>query len=228
MADNAIHPTAVVGDDVELGSGNTVGPYAVVLGPATIGDGNWIGPHSVIGTPGESRGAEFQPGGGLRIGNGCVIREFVTVHQGVEAETVVGDGCYLLSRSHVPHDAVLEDGVTLADSVQVGGHVWIGRNANLGLGATVHQFRRIGAYAMVAMNAAVTADVPPGALVAGVPARIVQANRVGLERAGVGPKSVAALDRFYRHLRRTGDTVGERPVLDDVLETAFDAYDHRR
>ena len=34
---NRIHPTAVLGPGVELGSGNVVGPYAVVLGPCRIG-----------------------------------------------------------------------------------------------------------------------------------------------------------------------------------------------
>src|SRR5438105_9878108 len=40
---NRIHPTAVVGDAVDLGEGNVIGPYAVVLGPCRMGDDNWIG-----------------------------------------------------------------------------------------------------------------------------------------------------------------------------------------
>jgi UDP-N-acetylglucosamine acyltransferase len=34
---NRIHPTAVLGPGVELGSGNVVVPYALVLGPCRIG-----------------------------------------------------------------------------------------------------------------------------------------------------------------------------------------------
>src|SRR5438270_513526 len=37
---NRIHPTAVVGDAVDLGEGNVVGPYAVVLGPCSLMVGN--------------------------------------------------------------------------------------------------------------------------------------------------------------------------------------------
>ena len=49
----AIHRTAVVAPDVEIGDGTIVGPFAVVLAPCTIGQGCWIGPHVVIGTTAE-------------------------------------------------------------------------------------------------------------------------------------------------------------------------------
>ena len=52
---NRIHPTAVLGEGVELGEDNVIGPFAVIAGPVRIGDGNWIGPHVTIGTPGEDR-----------------------------------------------------------------------------------------------------------------------------------------------------------------------------
>ena len=55
---NQMHPTAVIGPDVKLGTGKTIGPYAVLLGNTEIGDDNWIGPHVVIGSPGEMRGGE--------------------------------------------------------------------------------------------------------------------------------------------------------------------------
>ena len=37
---NAIHPTAVIGPEVDLGSGNTFGPGVVLLGPLRIADDN--------------------------------------------------------------------------------------------------------------------------------------------------------------------------------------------
>src|SRR3954466_6522409 len=71
-AGNRIHPTAVIGPEVELGDDNVIGAYAVLLGPATIGSGNWIGPHAVVGTPGESRGATH-PSDDAPCGNGIVV-----------------------------------------------------------------------------------------------------------------------------------------------------------
>ncbi|MGH3468883.1 MAG: UDP-N-acetylglucosamine acyltransferase, partial [Thermocrispum sp.] len=94
---NRIHPTAVIGDGVQLGDGNDIGPFAVVVGPVVIGSGNWIGPHCVIGTPASDRGAPHpaawdgapsgdpeQDGFGVRIGDRNVIREYCSVHQGTQ------------------------------------------------------------------------------------------------------------------------------------------------
>jgi UDP-N-acetylglucosamine acyltransferase len=187
--ENEIHPTAVVGEGVVLGTGNIVGPYTVILGPCEIGDGNWIGPHAAIGLPAQTRGrAHGSPGAsgagaGVHIGHRNVIREFVTVHQGTDQPTLVGDDCYLMTQAHVPHDATIGDGVTLANSVQIGGHTWVGAGANVGLGTSVHQWATIGAMAMVGMQSAVTRDLPPLAVAVGSPARVTGVNRVALERA---------------------------------------------
>jgi UDP-N-acetylglucosamine acyltransferase len=217
---NCVHPTAVVGDDVTLGTDNVIGPFAVILGPATIGDRNWIGPHVVIGTPAEIRGIDHGQaaggiGTGIRIGNGNVFREYTTVHQGHYATTVIGDDCYLMNKCYIAHDDVLGDGVTMASGTTLGGHVQVGSGANLGMGAVVHQRRVIGPLAMVGMSAVVTRDVPPAALAYGNPCRVHGANRVGMQRAGVGAQAIAAVQQAY--------SAGEVPHVDDdpVLARAW-------
>ena len=196
---NQIHGSAVIGEGVSLGDGNVIGPHAVILGPCEIGDENWIGPHVALGTPAQIRAndpRDASPFAGVRIGNGCVVREFVTLHQGSERVTVVGDNCYLMTGAHVPHDAILFPDVTLANYAQLGGHTWIGRGATVGLGVVVHQFSAIGGYAMVGMQSAVTRDVPPFALVAGVPAKIRGANRLGLGRLGLDSDAIDAVEQW--------------------------------
>jgi UDP-N-acetylglucosamine acyltransferase len=213
---NHVHPTAVLGDDVVIGSDNVIGAFAVILGPARIGDRNWIGPHVVIGTPAEIRGIDHGTdaggiGTGIDIGDGNVIREYTTVHQGHYARTVIGDGCYLMNKCYIAHDNVLHDGVTMASSATLGGHVHVGAGANLGMGATVHQRRVIGPLAMVGMGSVVTRDVPPAALAHGNPCRVRGANRVGMQRAGVGADVIAAVQLAYA----AGDAphTGADPVL---------------
>ena len=207
-AANRIHPTAVIGDEVELGDGNVIGAYAVLLGPARIGSGNWIGPHAVVGTPGESRGATHpsadEPcGNGLVIGDGNVLREFSSIHQGLHDVTRVGDDCFLMAGGHLGHDVHLGDEVTVANAVMVGGHTWVGRRANLGLGAVIHQRSVIGAGAMVAMGAGVKAPIPPYATVAGSPARVsgVNARQALREDAGNGDQAVVDLLTAYYRVR---------------------------
>lgn len=198
---NRIHPTAVVGDGVVLGRGNVIGPHAVILGPCTIGDGNWIGPHAVIGTPGEHRRSAHpdwlgSQGAGVEIGDGSIIRELVTVQQGTVQITRVGSNCFITAHSHVPHDAEVEDGCTVANAT-IGGHAWIGRDSFVGLGVVIHQWLAIGAGSMLGMQSAVTRDVPPFALAVGSPARIRGANRIGLQRRGVDPGAILVLEEYY-------------------------------
>jgi UDP-N-acetylglucosamine acyltransferase len=222
---NEIHPTAVLGRDVSLGDGNVVGAFTVILGPCEIGDGNWIGPNVAVGTPAQIRASDptaQETFRGVRIGNRCVIREFATVHQGSERPTTIGDDCYLMAGSHIPHDATLEAEVTLANYAQLGGHTWIGTGATLGLGVVVHQFSTIGGYSMVGMQAAVTQDVPPFALVTGVPAKLRGANRVGLSRMGL-EESVEAVERWLAEGARS-PTVGLPPIV----EAAAAAFDRQR
>lgn len=200
---NVIHPTAILGSQVILGRDNRVGPYTVILGPAMIGDSNWIGPSVVIGTPGEARGGRHpdwnEPQGvGVQIGDGNVIREFATVQQGVLAPTTIGSDCYVMTKAHIPHEALLEDRVTLSCATQIGGHAWVGEGANLGLGSQVRQRLCIGAGAMIGMNSTVTRDMPPFALAMGSPARISGVNRIGMLRSGYAEEVVVLMDERYR------------------------------
>lgn len=203
---NRIHPTAVVGDGVELGDGNVVGPYTVIVGPVVIGSENWIGPHCVIGTPASDRSAPHpagwadqptgdpeQDGFGVRIGDGNRIREYVSVHQGTQRTTSIGSDCYFLRSSHIAHDCIVGDGVTLGSNVVVGGHSEVWSLANLGLGVVVHQHSRIGPGAMVGMGAAVTREIAPFTISRGVPARVSGVNEVGLSRRGASEQAIAAL-----------------------------------
>lgn len=201
---NRIHPTAVLGPGVELGTGNVVGPFAVVLGPCRLGDDNWIAPHAVLGTPPEIRGHDHGAawdgdlvGRGVEIGDRTTVREQVTVHSGWEQPTRIGSDCLLMTKGHVGHDADLGDGVTTSSGALVGGHVVVGAHANLGLGTIVHQRRVIGPGAMVGMGSVVTRDVPPYAKAYGSPARVQGVNSVGMARQGMTDADIAALAELY-------------------------------
>lgn len=195
---NRIHPSAVIGAGVELGDDNVIGPFAVIVGPTVIGSGNWIGPHVTIGTPASHRAAshpaawEDDPTGnldvdghGVTIGDGNRIREYFSAHQGTERSTDIGGNGYFLRSSHVAHDCVIGDDVTLGSNVVVGGHSEVWSLANLGLAVTVHQRSAIGPGAMVGMGAVVRGDIGPFSVSVGVPARVTGANFVGLSRSGV-------------------------------------------
>ena len=92
-------------------------------------------------------------GGGLRIGRVGGIR--------VAADAYIGRDCDL------------SEGVTIADS---GGAPWIGDRVQIGPGAKLVGPIRVGNDAAIGPNAVVETDVPDGATVAGIPARVVAGN----------------------------------------------------
>lgn len=219
-----VHPTAVVGSEVELGPGVMVGPYAVVTGRVRIGGGTRIGshaviegeteigpeceihPHAVLGTAPQDLKYRGEPTR-LTLGERCVVREFVTVHRGTlggGAHTALGRGVVIMACAHVAHDCLLEDGVILANQVALAGHVVLEAHAIIGGLTGVHQFCRIGRYAFVGACSAVAQDVPPFVRAVGNRARPFGINAIGLQRHGFPPQAVAALRRAYRLLFNAG------------------------
>jgi UDP-N-acetylglucosamine acyltransferase len=201
---NSIHPTATLIGDVQLGRDNTIGPLAVLIGPVRIGDGNWIGTGVVIGAPPEVRdwphpqdANNLSSGNGVEIGDRNIIREYVQIHQGWRDVTRLADDTFIMNQTYIAHDCAVENEVTLASSVLLAGHVRISARANLGLGVSVHQGRYVGDGAMIGMGAVVTRDVLPYAKAYGSPARVVGANEVGMQRAGVPEGSISAVAHAF-------------------------------
>ena len=201
---NVIHPTAIIDDSVAIGTGNTIGPYVVITGQVELGDDNWIGPHVVIGAPAEHQ-AFHQPGkapapvdGGIMIGSRCIIHEHIAIQAPTTGNTVIGSEAFLMHGVHIPHDAIIEEAVTIAPMAVLGGHAFIGSGATIGMGAVIHQRRRIGPLAMVAMQASVVHDVAPCSVVVGNPARFMKVNQIALDKISLegGPWEQELLKPF--------------------------------
>ncbi len=221
--ENSIHPSAVLGPGVSLGSGNTIGPGVVLLGPLRLGNDNWIGAHAVLGGPAEIKGIDHGAawdgdlvGTGLTIGSGNVFRELVTVHQGHYDTSVIGSGCYFMNKVYIGHDGRVGDGITMASSATLGGHVHVGDGATIGMNTVVHQRRVIGPGAMVGMGSVVTRDVPPFAKAYGNPCRVHGVNAVGMSRGGLPQEAVDFVSAAYG---RGSVPHGREP---DVLRPAWD------
>jgi D-alanine-D-alanine ligase len=79
----------------------------------------------------------------------------------------------------VEHECVIGDHAYLSPGVILSGQVMVEAGAFLGAGAVVLPGLRIGAGAVVAAGAVVTADVPAGQTVMGVPARAAHSGESG-------------------------------------------------
>ena len=148
-------------------------------------------------------------GGGkttVKIGDEAVIREFVTIHRGTKArgETTIGKNVVLMAYSHVAHDCVLGNNVTMINLVTLGGHVEIDDWAMLSGGVMVHQFVKIGAHAFIGGLFRVSQDVPPFVLAVGEPLKYGGINSVGLRRRGFSLKDRINIKHAYRLYFRSG------------------------
>lgn len=101
------------------------------------------------------------------LGAGCQVLAMAAVSE----ETVLGRQCIVNTGASVDHECVLGDGVHVMPGATIAGLVAIGDGATIGSGATVLPRLSIGAGAFVGAGAVVSRDVPPGAVVTGVPAR---------------------------------------------------------
>lgn len=182
---NKIHPTAIVDDRVELGDGNEIGPYSVIYGPTKIGDDNFIGPHVTIGTPGQdTRNPRYDSSNcQIEIGDRNIIREYTAIQKPCYRDvTKIGSDVFLMQSVHVPHDAIIEDGVVITPMVVLAGIAMLLKGANLGIGCAVHQYTVVGQYSIVGMGSALTKNLKPFSKY--VPGKPVSVNYYALEKFG--------------------------------------------
>ncbi len=217
MKKTGIHPTAIVSSRAKLGERVEVGPFAIIGEGCEVGDDCVIAPRATLerdvklGT-GVKVGIGSVLGGApqdlkyagehttVEIGDGTVIREFVTINRGTSQsfKTSVGTRCLLMSYVHLAHDCHLGNGVILGNTVQLAGHVIIDDRATLSGLSGVHQFVRIGRNSFIGGCSRVSKDIPPFLKAVGNPIRLYGLNGVGLQRNGFPEEVVRELKRAYR------------------------------
>lgn len=219
VGDVEIGPYAVVGAGVSLADGVKIGPHAVIHGETSMGEGNIVHAHAVIG--GDPQDLKYEGGNTrLEIGKNNTFREFVTISRGTEhggGVTSIGDNNLFMACAHVGHDARIGSHCVFANSVALAGHVLVHDHAILGGMAGVHQFSRIGRYAMVGAGAMAAQDVPPFAIAQGDRARLFGLNIIGLRRGGFDNETISLLRNAYRELFSKGAPL--RIALERVRES---------
>ncbi|MEZ5327634.1 MAG: acyl-ACP--UDP-N-acetylglucosamine O-acyltransferase [Verrucomicrobiales bacterium] len=217
-----IHPTAIVGPDVELGVDVVVGPYCVLEGSVRVGDGcrlhshvamcgpteigarNQFFPFCSIGQQSQDLKYSVEPTF-LIIGDDNTFRECVTVNRATSAgdATRVGSHCNFLAYSHIAHDCVVGDHVIFSNNGTLAGHVVVEDRAIIGGLTAVHQFCRIGQFAIVGGCTKIVQDVPPFMIVDGNPAKVRGVNTVGLGRVETATSELDSLKKAFKLLFRS-------------------------
>ncbi len=219
--DVEVGPYAIIGEHVKIGEGTKIGAFVVLEGRLEIGPSCFIGHHSVIGAPPQDlafRGEASK----VVVGEGTVIREFVTIHRatGEGKVTHIGKACFIMAYCHIAHNCFVGDGVTMANGASLAGYVKVEDWAVLSGFVGVHQFVRIGRLAMIGGLSKVVMDIPPYTLADGHPARVFGLNRVGMRRRGISPQKQGEIARVYRFLFRGGLPL--RQAMEEIHGHGFD------
>lgn len=153
MSNYTVHATAIVDDGAQIGAGTRIWHWVHVSAGARIGAGCSLGQNVYVGN-------RVVIGDNVKIQNNVSVYDNVTLEDGVFCgPSMVFTNVYNprsdVSRKDEYRDTRVKRGATL------------GANCTIVCGAT------IGEYAFIGAGAVVNRDVPPFALMVGVPARQV-------------------------------------------------------
>lgn len=222
-----VGPYSVIGAGVKIGAGTKIGSHVVLDGPMEIGRDNQIFPYAALGAISQDKTAKADDPTSVVIGDGNVIREFVTIQRGTMKEfdtkrgqTRVGDRNWIMNYCHIAHDCAVGSDTIFANNASLAGHVEIGDWAILGGYTLVYQFCRIGAHAFTAFSAGVAGDVPPFVMVQGNPAEPRAINKEGLRRRKFDAADVEAIEDAYKLIYRSGKLMSEvKPELAELAKS---------
>jgi UDP-N-acetylglucosamine acyltransferase len=222
MSDAQIHPTAIVDAKAQIGAGTVVGPYCVIAAEVTLGPDCWLQHHVTLSGPTragarnkfyaycsigqQTQDLKYQGEPTyLEIGDENTFREFVTVNRSTSStgKTLVGNCGNFLTYSHIGHDCMVGDSVIFSNNGTLAGHVQVGDHAVIGGLTAVHQFCRIGRFAITGGCSKIVQDVPPFMIADGNPAKVRGINLIGLERKGFPAENLKPIKEAFRLIYRS-------------------------
>jgi len=154
-----IHPTAIIGEDVTLGSDIAIGPYVVIEDEVSIGDktiiysGCFIGQHTKIG-------ADTLVYPNVSIRERSTIGSRVIIHSG----TVIGSDGFGFATIDGLHHKIPQIGtVEIGDDVEIGANVTIDRarfdKTVIGKGTKIDNLVQIAHNVLIGENSIIVAQV---------------------------------------------------------------------
>ena len=222
MSDAQIHPTAIVDAKAQIGAGTVIGPYCVIAAEVTLGPECWLQHHVTLSGPmragarnkfyaycsigQQTQDLKYQGEPTyLEIGDENTFREFVTINRSTSSsgKTRVGNCGNFLAYSHIGHDCTVGDSVIFSNNGTLAGHVQVGDHAVMGGLTAVHQFCRIGRFAITGGCSKIVQDVPPFMIADGNPAKVRGINLIGLERKGFPAENLKPIKEAFRLIYRS-------------------------
>lgn len=218
-----IHPHAYIEEGAKIGKNVTIEPFAVIKKNVVIDDNVIIKSNAYLdGYTTIKKNAIIWPGASIgtkpqdlkfkgeksfvEIGENTEIREYVTINSscGENSKIQIGKNCLIMAYCHVAHNCTIGNNVIMANNSMLAGHVSIEDHVIIGGMTPIHQFSRIGKYAMVGGFSGVSHDIPPFTIGRGLPYRLGGLNIIGLKRKGFSLEVRNELAKAFRFTFRMG------------------------
>ncbi|MBN2562317.1 MAG: N-acetyltransferase [Phycisphaerae bacterium] len=148
-----MHPTAIIDEGATIGAGTKIWHFCHIMGGAVIGERCSFGQNVFVGSR-------------ARVGNNVKVQNNVPIYDCVEIEDDVFCGpCMVFTNVMNPRSGVSRKDEYMTTRVRHG--------ATIGASATIICGSTLGEYCFIGAGAVVKGDIPPYALVVGVPGRII-------------------------------------------------------
>ncbi len=147
-----IHESSYVDEGVQIGVGTKIWHFCHIQSGASIGCDCSLGQNVNVAN-------------GVRIGDGVRIQNNVSIYEGVELADNVFCGPSCVFTNDLTPRAKFPKG---SEGYK---QTYVGEGASIGANATIVCGHNIGSCALIGAGAVVTTDVPPYALMLGVPAK---------------------------------------------------------
>ena len=209
-----IHAGCVVGDRVRIGSGSVLHPNVTIYADCVVGQRALIHSGAVIGADGfgfakdGDAWVKIPQVGRVVIGDDVEIGANTTIDRGAIDDTVIGNGVKLDNQIQVGHNVVIGDYTAMAGCVGIAGSARIGRRCTVGGGAIILGHLELGDDVHVSAGTLVTKSlVKPGQYTGAFP---VDGHEGWLKNAA-----------HLRHLAKLADRVQELEKKLRELEKTF-------
>lgn len=208
-ANVTVMPFAYIEADVEIGDNTVIYPYVSIMSGTRIGSDCKIFQQAIIGADPQDfrwKGQKTY----CHIGNHVTLRESVLINRSIYEgkATTVGDYTFIMAKSHLGHDACVEEKCVLGNGAIVAGNTHVGRCTIMSSGSMLHEGCSIGEWVLIKGGCRIGSNVPPFVIMAHNPASYFGVNAFIMHRKDhFSSEEIDDAAKAYRHIYQSGTSV---------------------